>query len=142
MKTHPLFLALFVLLLLPLAACDSGGAMEEEEPPPEAPPSFEIATRSVTLVDNTPGIEFYVRPNEDIVLVRVDMQTPLGGSITFNAGSSTIVRNESFALQDPGTAYTKISGNWTFTLVGSRAAGTRASFNVNQSVNVSAAASQ
>lgn len=132
----PLFLALV------LVGCDSGGGANDEpddpEPIPAAPPSFEIASRTVTLQDNTDGVEFFVRSSVDVILVRVDIETPLGGDISFNAGSSTVVKDESFALQDAGTAYVKVSGNWRFILVGRHAAGTQASFEVTQTVNIGA----
>ena len=134
-------LTLFVALVL--VGCDSGGGANSEpepepEPIPAAPPSFEIASRTVTLQNNTDGVQFFVRSSIDVVLVRVDIETPLGGEISFNAGSSTVIKDESFALQDGGTAYVKVSGNWRFILVGRHAADTQASFEVTETVNVGA----
>lgn len=136
----PFFFTLFFALLL--SGCDAGGSNSEPEPDPEpipaAPPAFEIASRTVTLQDNTEGVQFFARPSIDVILVRVDIETPLGGEVNFNAGSSTVVKDESFALQDGGVAYRKVSGNWQFTLVGRHAADTQASFEVAQTVNVGA----
>jgi len=133
---------LTLFLALVLVGCDSGGSNSEPEPEPEpipaAPPSFEIASRTVTLQDNTDGVQFFVRSSIDVILVRVDIETPLGGEISFNAGSSTVIKDESFALQDGGTAYVKVSGNWRFILVGRHAADTQASFEVTETVNVGA----
>lgn len=136
----PIFVTLFLALVL--VGCDSGGSNsepdDEPEPIPAAPPGFEIASRTVTLQDNTEGVQFFARPDIDVILVRVDIETPLGGEINFNAESSTVVKDESFALQDDGIAYRKVSGNWRFTIVGRHAADTQASFDVEVAINVGA----
>lgn len=137
---------LFVLLLaLPLAmtGCDSsdsngdGNGNGDNDPPP-TPPSFNIASQTVEFPDGSDGIVFFVLPSEDVVLVRVDIRNPRGQTATFNAGSTTIVQGQEFPLQDANEAYIRISGTWSFTFVGRRAAGDQTSFEVTQTVTVGA----
>lgn len=130
---------LLLLALLPLAACDGGGDNEkEEEPIVVAPPTFSIASQTVKFNDGSDGIQFYVTPNEDIILVRVEITNPLNTNVTFNAGSATVVQSQSFPLQDAGFAYFRVSGPWKFQFVGRRASGDQASFNVTTSLSVGA----
>ncbi|MEL6444695.1 MAG: hypothetical protein AAF089_11470 [Bacteroidota bacterium] len=130
-----LFASLFAFVLV---ACDSSDPEEPAPDPPAAPPSFSVSSQTITLQDNSDGIIFFVSPSEDVVLVRVEITNPRQQNLTFNAGSSTVVRNESFALQDAGIGYVRFSGDWTFEFVGRRAAGDQESFNVTVTVNVGA----
>ena len=131
-------------LSLGLTACDSGGDTPTPTPTPTplptpvAAPTFSIASQVVPFDDGSQGLQFYTTPSEDVTLVRVDIKNPVGQSVTFNANNNVALANGTFALQDPSFAYFRISGTWTFTFIGSRAAGDRASFNVVVPLSVGA----
>lgn len=131
-----LFLALF------LTACDSGGgdSEPEPEPTPTPTPTFTVSSVEVPLVDNTTGIQFFVEPNMDVVLVRVDIDPPAPlDNINVNANSTTIIAGERFDLQDTATeAYPRVSGTWRFRFIGRLAAGAQTSFDFTQNVTVGA----
>jgi len=109
-----------------------------EEPPVSAPPSFNIASTLANCTGTNDCIEFFATPNKDVILVKVVIKYPVTGSITYNLGSSTVISDESIALQAAGTAYNRISGTWRFTFTGSLAGEDQSSFTVATSVNVGA----
>ena len=101
-------------------------------------PSFNVISEPAVLNDGSAGILFSAIPDADVILVRVEITNPRNQNQTFNAGSTTVVRNEEFALQDPGTAYVRVSGDWRFTFVGRRATGDGDDFEVIRTVTVGA----
>lgn len=134
-----------------LAACDSGGeevvvppvVPPPVQPPPVQPPpgptaaSFPIASQVVAFGDGSQGLVFAVTPVENVRLVRVDIRNPLGTTATFNANNNVALGGMSFALQDPGFAYFRVSGAWSFTFIGAtEPAGT--AFTVAVPLNVGA----
>ncbi|RMD96524.1 MAG: hypothetical protein D6814_11225 [Calditrichaeota bacterium] len=108
------------------------------EPTVEPTPTFSISSKPVILNDGNAGIQFFAQPDMDVILVRVEIKDPLGNSFTFNAGSATVVKGEVMALQDTNLAYFRVSGKWTFKFVGNKATGSKASFDVTATLNVSA----
>lgn len=135
MRVQPTsFLAL--LLLLTLTACDSNDV--NEEPPVVTPPSFSIASTPVQMSNGSAGILFAASPNEDVILVRVEITNPLNERVTFNAGSATVVQGQALPLQDAGTGYFRVSGTWRFQFVGRKASGDQTSFDVSTTLSVSA----
>lgn len=125
---------LLIALAFSVAACDSS----EPEEPVEQPPTFSIASRVVTLVDNSQGLQFFATPNDDVSLVRVDVRNPIGQSETFDAQRVIVLSGEVTPLQDPNFGYNRISGTWNFRFVGSRAAGSQQTFDLTVPLDVSA----
>ncbi|MEM1127638.1 MAG: hypothetical protein AAGI71_13380 [Bacteroidota bacterium] len=125
-----LFLCSLLLAVVALG-CDSGG---DDDPDV----SFIVSSTNVTLDDGSDGIQFFAQPNVDVILVRVDITSPTGTSLPFNAGSQTVISGQAIALQDPGFAYFRVSGPWTFTFSGRFAAGSQDSYTFTTQVNVGA----
>ena len=84
------------------------------------------------------GIELFATSNEDVLLVKAEIKTPVGNSIVYNLNSGTFLKGQSFALQEDGTAYYRVSGIWTFTFTGNKALGSKKSFVVTTTLNVGA----
>ncbi|PAP76135.1 hypothetical protein [Rubrivirga marina] len=122
--------------VLPIAACDS--SEPEPEPVGETPPAFQIASVVVPFGDGTQGLQFAATPNADVRIVRVDVRNPLGNTTVFSPQESIILSGESVPLQASNEAYVRVSGNWSFRFVGTRAAGSLASFDVTTPLSVSA----
>lgn len=130
-----LCLLALVALALPIAACSSS---EPEDTETEPPPSFQIASIVVPFGDGTQGLQFAARPSADVSLVRVDITNPVGNSIVFSPQTAIVLSGQAVQLQNANEAYFRVSGNWTFRFVGSRAAGSQATFDVTTSLPVSA----
>ncbi len=107
-------------------------------PTQEPPPTFSVASIKVTCNDGSDCIQFFARPDKDVVLVKVVITPPAGDKITFNAGNTTVVAGESVGLQNANTAYIRISGEWRFTFTGNLATGDKSSFEVTATVSVGA----
>jgi len=120
-----------------LSACGKD-TPAEPEPEVEQPPTFSISTKTVVLQSGEAGLQFFATPSDDVVLVRVEISNPVGEKLIFNAGSITVVKGQVTPIQDPNLAYVKISGTWTLKFVGSRAVGSKSSFDVTTTVNVGA----
>jgi hypothetical protein len=139
--TNPYRFLLMLLIALPLtlAACDSSDPDDEPEPEPTpVAPNFNVLSEPVVFNDGTAGLVFSAIPDADVVLVRVEITNPRNQNQTFNAQQATVVRGEEVALQDPGIGYVRVSGTWTFTFVGRRATGDQDSFEVIETIEVSA----
>ncbi len=137
MRSSRTLFALMTAAALLFTAC-GGDSPSEPEPPAEQPPSFSISTKTVTLQSGEAGLQLFATPSEDIILVRVVITTPVGNKLTYNAGSVTVVKGQVTPLQDPNLAYVKVSGTWTLQFVGSKAVGTKSSFDVTTTVDVGA----
>ncbi|RMD65950.1 hypothetical protein D6833_02150 [Candidatus Parcubacteria bacterium] len=107
-------------------------------PAPNPPPGFSMASVKVQCNDGSDCIQFFARPDKDVVLVKVVITPPAGDKITFNFGSTTVVANESIGLQNANTAYLRISGEWKFMFTGSLATGDKSSFEVSATISVGA----
>jgi hypothetical protein len=99
-------------------------------------PTFSMASANITCTDDTPCVLFYVTPNADVVLVKVEIKPPGEDSFTRNLYGGTFNKGVSFALQDEGRAFTKENGTWTFTFTGNKATGSKKSFTVTATLNV------
>jgi hypothetical protein len=132
---------LFVISLLCFFAFSFFGCSKKSSPtapvtPEESDPTFSMASLEASCSD--PCIQFFATPTEDVILVKVVIKPPAGSSMTYNLGSSTCIQGVTLSLQDEGKAYLKISGKWTFTFTGSKAAGSKKSFVVSSFITVSA----
>jgi hypothetical protein len=107
--------------------------------PVDPGPVFTLSSVSVTLQGGVPGIQFFAKPDMDVILIKVEITPPPPGEkFTFNAGSTTYIKEQTIMLQDVGIGYVKISGRWAFKFVGNRATGTKASFDVTYYLDVGA----
>ena len=97
-----------------------------------------MSSVNVTCGNNQDCIQFFARPNKDVVLVKVEIINPAGEDVTFNLGSSTVIDGENIALQADDFAYFRISGEWEFVFTGNLATGDKSSFEVTTKVTVSA----
>ena len=131
------FLVLFALVFS-VAACDSSEPEPEPEPPVEVPPTFDIASVVVPVVGGAQGLQFAATPNADVRIVRVDVRNPLGRTEVFSPQEAIILSGQPVTLQNDDEAYPRISGNWSFRFVGTRAAGSLTSFDVTTPLPVSA----
>ena len=129
-------LALFVVTLLLTQFLGCG--KDSTEPTKPTPPKISVASMNVVCGDNQDCIEFYARPDKDVIFVKVVITNPTGSQVTYNLQSSTVVAEENIALQDDGFAYFRISGEWKFVFTGNLATGDKSSFEVTVIVNVSA----
>lgn len=107
-------------------------------PTQDPPPTFSMASIKVQCNDGSDCIQFFARPNKDVIVVKVVITPPAGNQITFNAGSSTVVANENVGLQDANVAYFRISGEWKFVFTGSLATGDKSSYEMTATVSVGA----
>jgi hypothetical protein len=116
------------------------GCSKDENPtqPPEADPTFVVSSIPQVCTNDVPCLQFFVTPNTDVILIKVEIKPPVGSSTTYNLGSDTYIKDAPIAMQDEGKAYTKISGTWSFIFTGNKAAGSKKSFVVTAKLPVSA----
>ena len=132
-------LAPLALVLLLAAGCDSGEPDEPETPPSPAAPTFAIASRVVTLDDNSQGLQFFMTPSADVTLNLLEVRNPLGQGGAAPIQNLNILGGNTEALQDDGTAYNRVSGDWRFRFRGYLTAqGPSAPFDVTTTLSVSA----
>jgi hypothetical protein len=129
-----MFAALFVLPFVFSCSDDDNPSGPEETPPPE----INVASVNVTCGNSQDCIQFFARPDKDVVLVKVVITNPAGDEVTFNLESSTVIDGENIALQADDFAYFRVSGEWEFVFTGNLATGDKSSFEVTTTVNVSA----
>jgi hypothetical protein len=100
---------------------------------------FALSTEATTLSGGSAGLKLYATPSKDVVLVKVEVTPPGATSpVVLNALSSTFLQNAKIGLQDSGYAWKKISGTWQIKFVGNLASGSKDSFSLNTTLNVSA----
>lgn len=102
---------LLIALAFTVAACDSS------EPEPEPEPTlaqFRIASVVVPGQAGTELLLFTARPTETIELTLVNIENPRGQSIEYITNNQVVAANQPIDLQDDGTGYTRVSGEWTF----------------------------
>jgi len=133
-----LLVTIMAAVLLFSIGCEKESITAPTPDPGTPAPSFNVASTLANCTGTNDCIQFYATPNADVILVKVEIKYPVTGGTTYNFGSSTIVKDQSVALQATGMAYTRISGNWTFTFTGQHAVGDQSSFVVATTVNVSA----
>lgn len=121
------------IIAFPFLNCEDSSPTKATDPNP----TFSMASANVTCSNDTPCVLFYVTPNADVILVKVEIKPPGGDSFTRNLYSGTFNKNATFALQDEGTAFAKENGIWTFTFTGNKATGSKKSFTVTATLNVS-----
>ncbi len=136
-NTKTLSLLFVTCLMLPLIfSCgkDDKGTGPETTPPPD----ISVASVNVTCGNTQDCIQFFARPDKDVILVKVVITNPTGDQVTFNLESSTVIADENIGLQADDFAYFRISGEWEFVFTGNLATGDKSSFEVTTNVNVSA----
>ncbi len=131
---------LFVATLF-FTLTSSGCKKEDSNPvdpgPTDYPPNFNLTAQPVTLVGGSEGLAFYAFCiTDDVVMVSVRIRNPRGEQVTYNAGNTLVLKDQEFECQIPGTGYYKYLGTWTLTFVGNKATGTKSSFSVAKSLNV------
>ena len=124
--------------MLVVALLLSCGKDDPTEPTKPAQPKINVASMNVTCGNSQDCIQFFARPDKDVIFVKVIITNPTGDQVTFNLQSSTVVADENIALQDADFAYFRISGEWKFVFTGNLATGDKSSFEVTTLVNVSA----
>ena len=129
-----------MLVFLALSGCTK---KEESNPvtptptPEEQPPSFNVSAQPVTLATGDAGFCFFAFCiTDDILLVKVVVKNPRGESVTYNAGSITVLQNQEFECEPAGTGYFKYLGTWSLTFYGNKAMGSKASFVVVKTISV------
>ena len=135
MRAFSLF-GLLAVLLLALPACD-GGDPEEPEPV-DVDPTFEIASRVVTLDDNSQGLQFFVTPNMDVTLNRIEIRNPLGQGGAAPIQNLVILGGQTEALQEDDFGFFRVSGSWRFSFGGTLRNDPTNAFDVTTTLNVSA----
>ena len=127
---------LFLTFLIAISyfGCGKDSTGPEETPPPKVG----VASINVQCGDGADCIQFFAKPDKDVILVKVEISNPVGDDITFNLGSSTVIADENIGLQAADFAYFRISGEWKFVFTGNFATGDKSSFVVTTIVNVSA----
>jgi hypothetical protein len=113
-------LAVLVAALLGLTACDSGGSADEPPPTVDEPavpaPVLTMSSVEVQLNNGDTGLQFFVRGDQDLSYRKVTIVPPPPfDDFVFNLGDTFVIAEESVALQDANSAYTKVNGTWTFT---------------------------
>lgn len=133
----PLFrFAPLALVLLLASGCDSS---EPDEPTPPPAPTFAIASRVVTLDDNSQGLQFFMTPSTDVTLNLIEIRNPLGQGGPVTIQNLNIGGGAAQALQDDNLAYPRVSGDWRFRFRGNQTAlGPNALFDVTTVVPVNA----
>ena len=135
MRAFSLF-GLLAVLLLALPACDSGEPEVIE--PIDVDPSFEIASRVITLADNSQGLQFFVTPNMDVTLNRIEIRNPLGQGGAAPIQNLVILAGQTEALQDDDFGFFRVSGSWRFSFGGTLRADPTNAFDVTTTLDVSA----
>ena len=129
----------FLLGLICLVAISYFGCSKDStSPEPTPPPKSSVASINVQCGDGSDCIQFFARPDKDVIFVKVEITDPVGDKVTYNLNSSTVIKDESINLQDADFAYFRISGEWKFVFTGNLATGDKSSFEVTSTVNVSA----
>lgn len=126
---------LFVVGMLTGCSDDNSVGPPVDDGPP--PPVFNVSSIGTTLDTGDPGILFRASPNVRIRMVEVVVTNPNNDRILYSPQGIIVRANESFDLQNPGTAFFRWSGNWSFQFVGNHEP-TGESFDVNSTMNVSA----
>lgn len=123
-------LSLVFVLAAGLVACDSSEPDPVTTPPvitppptttpPPAPaaPVFPVASRPVALNDGTSGLQFFMTPSENARITRIDIRNPVNQTRTFNANEDVALQGVTFNMQEPDFIYFRISGEWSFTIIG------------------------
>ena len=94
--------------------CEGAGAVLRQ-----CPLAFEITSEAVRCNGGTVScIRFRFTTGEAILLDRVVVRTPGGGSATLSTGGSRYDPGEDYPLQADGTAYPFEEGRWFFTFLG------------------------
>ena len=135
MSYHLKMIAMVLMFPLFVLSCSDSTGPEVDDSKP--PPSFNVSSLQTTLVGGDPGILFRASANSRVRLVQVVVRNPNGNSISYSPQGLIVQANESFDLQEAGTAFYRWSGNWQFTFVGNHEPGGE-SFEVAQSMSVSA----
>lgn len=138
MKAKMLFVVFFIASLAVVGCGGNGGNNNPVAPAKDPPPAFNMASIKVQCNDGSDCIQFFARPDKDVLLVKVVITPPAGDKITFNFGSATVVANESIGLQNANQAYLRISGEWKFVFTGNLATGDKSSFEVTATISVGA----
>lgn len=137
-KSKRFLTLLITVIIIPwlIIGCskDSTGPDVDDGPPP---PSFNISSLQTTLVGGDPGILFRASSSARVRLVQIVVRNPNGDSVSYSPQGLIVQSGEAFDLQQPGTAFFRWSGNWSFTFVGNHEPGGGA-FEVVQSMSVSA----
>jgi len=120
---NKLLLSIMATVIFFSIGCKSDPVTAPVVDPGTPTPSFNIASVTANCTGTNDCIQFWATPNADVLLVKVEIKYPVTGGTTYNFGSATVVRDQSVALQAAGIAYTRISGQWTFTFTGQYAAG-------------------
>ena len=135
----------FIPIIALLVFIALSGCTKKEEsnpvtptPTPEEPaPTFNLSAQPVTLATGDAGLCFFAFCiSDDILLVKVVVKNPRGESVTYNAGSITVLQNQEFECEPAGTGYFKYLGTWYLTFYGNKAMGTKSSFTVTKSISV------
>lgn len=135
MVRHQKIIAMLLLLPFFVLGCSDSTGPEVDETKP--PPSFNISSLQTTLVGGDPGILFRASANSRVRLVQVVVRNPNDDDISYSPQGLIVQANESFDLQEAGTAFFRWSGSWQFTFVGNHEPGGE-SFEVSQTMSVSA----
>jgi hypothetical protein len=125
---------LFVSIFAFGCSDDSTGPEVDEGPPP---PNFNISSLQTTLVGGDPGIMFLASSSVRARLVQIVVTNPNGDNISYSPQGLIVQSGERFDLQQPGTAFFRWSGSWSFRFVGNHEPGGEA-FDVIQGMSVSA----
>ncbi len=138
MNIRKLFSTVLIVCFVAVGCSGDSNPTAPTGPAQDPPPSFSMASVKVQCNDGSDCIQFFSRPDKDVLVVRVEILPPVGNKIIFNAGSVTVVRGENVGLQDQNLAYFRVSGEWKFTFVGNLATGDKTSFEVVATINVGA----
>ncbi|HMB41439.1 MAG TPA: hypothetical protein VKM37_05630 [Balneolaceae bacterium] len=125
---------LFVSIFAFGCSDDSTGPEVDEGPPP---PVFSISSLQTTLVGGDPGIRFLASSNVRVRFVEIVVTNPNGDGISYSPQGLIMRAGETFDLQEPGIAFFRWSGNWSFKFVGNHEPGGQ-EFTVTQGMTVSA----
>ena len=100
-------------------------------------PVFTVTSNTVGLQGGGDGLQFFAKClNTDVIMTKVNIIDPLhSATITYNFISLICHENESFELEQPGTAYPKESGTWKFEFIGTRSS-TGAPFDIHTTLSV------
>ncbi|MHB8842571.1 MAG: hypothetical protein ACYC56_12450 [Candidatus Aquicultor sp.] len=127
---------LIVILVIAMSGCKKSDN-NPVTPPPTVPPDFNISAQPVTLATGDAGLTFSAHcTTDDVNLIKVVVQNPIGNSQTFNANNNLFLKDEEFQCQNAGTGYVKYLGTWSLTFAGNKASGSKASFTVTKTLSV------
>jgi hypothetical protein len=131
---NPVRIAILSIMLLTVFIGISGCKKKSDNP---GVPSFTITYSTVNLQGGGEGVQLFAKcTNQAVDMEKVTITDPANFVQTYNFTAGSFAENELFPMQEDNVAYEKLTGTWSFNLVGNSTSGGDA-FAVDETLTVS-----